>query len=241
MAHTHPGNEGDYLKHVVLEEVLAQVSLAPGVRQIRYIDPYCGEGIFIRPGTLHRPTGPSAKAQVWANQQANPKYYLGSPLIALQVFQRSSLNCSLRFSDSDFKAVAVLSLALQGGIPQYAPGPVPKDIVIQVTTYNGTDLGLLLTPQRSAINVVLLDPTHSGSYITTINKSVEACQENGCSVILMCWGLQSWNWPSSFSGLRNRERAEYSRGRYPSAVELLWFGPLSNQLASATRASLQGW
>jgi 23S rRNA A2030 N6-methylase RlmJ len=240
MAHTHPANEGDYLKHVVLEDLLRQLSQTPAVENIRYVDPYAGEGIFNRTSTPHTPSGPPAKVATWANQQSNRHYYLGSPLIALQVLHQSGRPFSLRLSDRDGAAVGTLAKALSGKVPNYAPLQVPADFEVKEATLNGSQLGSSLIRQPSAVNVILLDPTQQSGYSAVINRSITACRDSDCNCVLMCWGLRTWDW-SAVLGEAQREQAEYLKGTYPSVVRLLWFGGLSPQLAAAAQAAVQGW
>jgi 23S rRNA A2030 N6-methylase RlmJ len=241
MAHKYPANEGDYLKHVVLEDLLKQLIQTPGVQHIRYIDPYAGEGFFTLASARHTPSGPPAKVATWANQQPNPPYYLGSPLIALQVLHQSGQPFSLRLSDRDGTAVGVLAKALSGKVPNYTPPQVPQDSEVKEATFDGSQLGSFLTRQPSAVNVILLDPSLHPGYSTVIKRSNTACRENDCNCVLMCWGLKKWKWPTVLLGETQREQAEYLQGRYPSVVHLLWFGGLSSQLATAARAAAQGW
>ena len=242
MAHTHPENEGGYLKHVVLQDTLEQLSRQEGFTHIHYIDPYCGQGLFRRPNHLrHSPTTPAAKVQVWRDQQTNPDYYLGSPLIALRILQQSGLGFSLRLSDKEDETVAQLHSALQGDITGYEPGKLPDDFVVQQTTYTGNGLELLLAPAPSAVNFVLLDPTHpnkkgEASYIETIDNSVEACGVAKPNAVLMCPRMQNWRWPARFSNMATA-LAAYTR----SVVHLLCFGPSSEKLAAGVRAAVRGW
>jgi 23S rRNA A2030 N6-methylase RlmJ len=243
MAHTHSANEGDYLKHVVLEELLKQLCQLSGVQHVHYVDPYAGEGLFARGKAHHIPTSPAAKVQVWQEQQSNPDYYLGSPLIALQVLHRCGLAYSLRLSDLDGHAAEVLNRTLKGEVPKYKPPPIPNDLVVQVARYDGRELDSSLIQQQSAINVVLLDPTQQDGYPSTIDLSIAACRSSKLNVVLMCWGLRKWKWSESESLLSEpaREQAEYLQGSYPSIVHLLWFGALGEQLATVVRASVYGW
>lgn len=234
MPHKHPGNEGDYLKHVILEELIEQCCRLAGAQHIRYIDPNAGEGIFeLKQGARHQPVTPSSKVVLWRNQQYDPNHYFGSPIIALRVLFGCGREYSLRLCDSHAGTVEHLRSAVQARVP------VSADIQTNVVRFTGPGIAQWLDKRRHAVNIVLLDPTNQPGYVTTIQDSLNVCRESNCNAIVMCWGLQSWRWPE-WGGVRRAE-AKYSHGKFPSVVHLLSVDPADLGLTDVIGRVVQDW
>lgn len=240
MAHTHAGNEGDFLKHVVLEDILRQVCALPAVQHIRYIDPFCGEGLY-RISKCFEPPDVSHKLAIWKKQQFLNGYYLGSPLIASTILGSAGKGYSLRLSDGDEAAVTRLRQVLQGLEPAFKPANAPANLEILTERFNGSNLRDMLNQAENCVNIVLLDPTFSDGYLRIIQDSLATCAISQANTILMCWGLKQWDYPQQLVGRADLANCEYLTGRYASVVYVCCFGTLKADLDTASHIATSGW
>jgi len=192
MAHTHAGNAGDYLKHVVLAETLE--AAVPEFQEIRFIDPFCGQGLYHWPNGLYSPDSNHPKRAIFERYQPGlPEWYEGSPLVAARALSAHS-DASLILSDADPDAISTLQSIEVEHYPYWAR--VPKRMAVTAHQPEGVDLLM----GRHALNVLLLDPTYPDGYASTLRRSYAACVRADVNALLLAWGLLAWRMDPEIAG-----------------------------------------
>lgn len=240
MAHSHAGNECDFHKHVVLEELIRQICQLPAAQHIRYIDPFCGEGLY-RVSRRFEPLDVSLKVAIWRNQQSVDGNYKGSPLIALNILGSADKEFSLRLSDDDDKAVDRLRQVMHGMALYSKHAVAPAKLEILKERYIGTNLQDMLYCSENCVNIVLLDPTFQDGYLEIISKSLLVCANSQANSVLCCWGLKHWDYPHQLVCRADVASCEYLGKRYCSVVYICCFGKLKADLDAASRKATEGW
>jgi hypothetical protein len=199
MAHAHAGNPGDFLKHTVLADVL--IGAADRFPSVRYIDPYCGQGIYYRPKTFWRPSGHPRLERFLSVQPGLPDWYFGSPLIAARCLIGRSASMHVSDHDGDALVSAAAALSSEEFWRQILPDvqrPVVQGLRLDVRDYDPNSLDPIAPP---GVNVLLLDPTYSKGYRDILRRSVAACRASSALFLLLAWGLESWHLGAALADL----------------------------------------
>ncbi len=244
MAHTHAGNAGDFVKHVVLADALEATQTRFGA--VHYIDPYAGQGLYHRPPKLFIPPADHPAYDTFRRYQIGlPQWYMGSPLIAAAALAGSNRS-SLTLSDNDGDAVVTLAGALASPLLEKQVAPeLPHwrcEAAISVAVGQYEPARLPLRAGGDAANVVLLDPTHDNYYSELITQSVHVCRDSGTNVLMLAWGLEDWRLVATVRSQMAEPLVagfEDSGGCYQ--VVLMPFGPSEPELRGIAAAACGRW
>lgn len=242
MAHTHAGNAADFLKHVVLADVLE--GLARRFKCVRYLDPFAGEGLYRSPPTAWSPPrGHPKEARFREVQPAHPAVYLGSPLVALRALAQGT-RVRVTLSDADAGTAAALSEnvlrperwpTVEGAPPRPA---VPALTSVKCGPFEPTAIESAEVGEATA---VLLDPTYPEGYPALLAQTLQRLQCGLGPSLVMAWGLENWRLGEVFALVGvPAVRAAFSAG-FASEVWLAALGPGAHAVESLARQAVAGW
>jgi hypothetical protein len=244
VAHTHAGNAGDFLKHVVLAECLEGV--AERFAGVRYLDGYSGQGVYFKPLNVHEPTGHPKLTTFRRIQPALPNWYVGSPLVAAAALADHS-DAELVLSDRDGDAVVSLAGGLSAdslveqGTPELARWRSATRTTLAIREF--VPAAIELRGEPSSVNVVLLDPTYSESYDRILTDTARTCRDFHGTTLLIAWGLSGWRIGDALAtgggGVPVGLRYEDDTRSYEVALAI--YGLERETLGEVVRAVSVGW
>lgn len=243
MAHTHAANAADFLKHTVEAEVLEELSLL--FETVRYIDPYCGQGLYHRPRGVYYPDTTHSKYPIFQRYQAAlPEWYLGSPLVALAALQQAK-NAVLDLSDEDPSAVEALRDALDSDLVHSyvlrAAGEKQTEPIVQLSARQYDPTRLELSGGEEAVNVILLDPTYPSGYASMLKYTVQTCASSSAQIVVMAWGLERWSLGDVFASMDYHWEAQLADHGEVYEMNLSVFNIRHSRLTEVVEKVTSGW